>query len=95
MQTELEYRTLIELFNESLRKIKSLDKECLEIIRTERQESLSFGQLKTRAEDFALWLIQDRNIQISDKVAVLGKKPCGLGRGFLGDYLSRCCSCID
>ena len=33
MQTELEYRTLIDLFNGSLAKIKSLDKECLEIIR--------------------------------------------------------------
>jgi len=73
MQTELEYRTLIDLFNGSLSKIKSLDKECLEIIRAERQESLAFGQLKTKAQDFALWLIQDRDIHIDDKVAVLGK----------------------
>jgi long-chain acyl-CoA synthetase len=73
MQTELEYRTLIELFNGSLSKIKSLDKECLEIIRAERRESLTFGQLKTKAQDFALWLIQDRDIHIDDKVAVLGK----------------------
>ena len=73
MQTELEYRTLIELFNGSLAKIESLDKECLEIIRAERRESLAFGQLKTRARDFALWLIQDRDIHIKDKVAVLGK----------------------
>ncbi len=73
MQTELEYRTLIDLFNESLLKIKSLDKECLEIIRAERRENLTFGQLKTRAQDFALWLIQARDIHINDKVAVLGK----------------------
>ena len=73
MQTELEYRTLIDLFIESLSKIKSLDKECLEIIRAERQESLTFGQLKTKAQDFALWLIQDRDIRVKDKVAVLGK----------------------
>ena len=73
MRTELEYRTLIELFNGSLSKIKSLDKECLEIIRAERQESLTFGQLKTKAQDFALWLIQDRDIRVKDKVAVLGK----------------------
>ena len=72
MQTELEYRTLIDLFNGSLSKIKSLDKEYLEIIRAERRESLTFGQLRTRAQDFALWLIQDRDIQIKDKVAVLG-----------------------
>ncbi len=73
MQTELEYRTLIDLFNGSLSKIKSLDKECLEIIRAERRESLTFGQLKTRARDFALWLIRDRDIHVKDKVAVLGK----------------------
>ncbi len=73
MQTELEYRTLIDLFNGSLSKIKPLDKECLEIIRAERQESLTFGQLKTKAQDFALWLIQDRDIHVKDKVAVLGK----------------------
>jgi len=73
MRTELEYRNLIDLFNESLRKIKSLDKECLEIIRAERRENLTFGQLQTRAQDFALWLIQDRDIHINDKVAVLGK----------------------
>jgi len=73
MQTELEYQTLIDLFNGSLSKIKSLDKECLEIIRAERQESLTFGQLKTKAQDFALWLIQDRDIRVKDKVAVLGK----------------------
>jgi long-chain acyl-CoA synthetase len=73
MQTELKYRNLIELFNESLSKITSLDKECLEIIRPERREVLTFGQLQTRARDFALWLIQDRGIQINDKIAVLGK----------------------
>jgi len=73
MQTELEYRTLIELFNGSFAKIESLDKECLEIIRAECKESLTFGQLKTKAQDFALWLIRDRDIHIKDKVAILGK----------------------
>jgi len=73
MQTGLEYRNLIELFNESFAKIESLDKECLEIIRAERRESITFGQLKTRAQDFALWLIKDRDIHVKDKVAVLGK----------------------
>ncbi len=73
MQTELEYRTLIDFFNGSLSKIKSLDKKCLEIIRAERKESLTFGQLKTKARDFALWLIQERDIRVKDKVAVLGK----------------------
>ena len=73
MQAELEYRNLIELFNGSLGKIKSLDKDCLEIIRPERREVLTFGQLQIRAKEFALWLIQDRGISVNDKVAVLGK----------------------
>jgi len=73
MQIQPEFQTLIDLFNKSLSRIKSLDKECLEIIRTERKEKLTFEQLKTRARDFALWLIQARDIRIKDKVAILGK----------------------
>jgi long-chain acyl-CoA synthetase len=70
---QLEFRNLIDLFNESLSRIESLDKVCLEIIRAERQETLTFKQLKTRAQDFALWLIKDRDIHVKDKVAILGK----------------------
>ena len=73
MQTELKFRTLIDLFNESLAEIKFLDKKCLEIIRADREESLTFGQLKGGARDFAGWLISSQNIQIGDKIAILGK----------------------
>jgi len=73
MQIHHEFENLIDLFNKSLSKIKSLDKQCLEIIRTEREEKLTYEQLKTRAQDFALWLIQARDIRIKDKVAILGK----------------------
>jgi acyl-CoA synthetase (AMP-forming)/AMP-acid ligase II len=73
MQIQPEFETLIDLFNKSLSRIKLLDKQCLEIIRTEREEKLTFEQLKTRAQDFALWLIQARDIRIKDKVAILGK----------------------
>ncbi len=73
MQTELKFRTLIDVFNESLAEIKSLDKKCLEIIRADREESLTFGQLKARARDFAVWLIQSQGIRIADKIAILGK----------------------
>ncbi|HUU17444.1 MAG TPA: AMP-binding protein [Sedimentisphaerales bacterium] len=73
MQIQLEFRNLIDLFNESLAPMESLDKECLEIIRAERQETLTFEQLKTRAQDFALWLIKDRDIHVKDKVVILGK----------------------
>jgi long-chain acyl-CoA synthetase len=73
MQTELKHRTLIDIFNESLAGIKSLDKKCLEIIRVDREESLTFGQLKAGARDFAVWLIRSEGIRIGDKIAILGK----------------------
>jgi long-chain acyl-CoA synthetase len=73
MQTEVKFRTLIDVFNESLAEIESLDKKCLEIIRADREEILSFRQLKVGARDFALWLIQSQNIRIGDKIAILGK----------------------
>ena len=73
MQIQLEFQSLIDLFNKSLSRVKRLDKECLEIIRTEREEKLTFEQLRTRSQDFALWLIQARDIRIKDKVAILGK----------------------
>jgi len=73
MQTESKFRTLIDVFNESLAEMKSLDKICLEIIRADREETLTFGQLKTRARDFAVWLIQSQNIHIGDKIAIVGK----------------------
>jgi len=88
MQTELEYQTLIDFFNESLSKIKSLDKECLEIIRAERSEKLTFGQLKTKARDFALWLVQAGEVRIKDKVAVLGKNCADWDVAFWGIILA-------
>jgi long-chain acyl-CoA synthetase len=73
MQTEVKFRTLIDVFNESLAEIESLDKICLEIIRADRQETLTFGQLKAGARDFAVWLIRSEGIRIGDKIAILGK----------------------
>jgi len=73
MQAELKYRTLIDLFNESLSNIEQLDKQCLEIIRADRTESLTFGQLRARARDFAVWLIQSAGIRVGDRIAIIGK----------------------
>jgi len=64
---------LIDVFNESLAEIKSLDKKCLEIIRADREESLTFEQLKGKSLDFAVWLIQSQGIRVGDKIAILGK----------------------
>ncbi|MBL7189973.1 MAG: AMP-binding protein [Phycisphaerae bacterium] len=73
MQTEPKFRTLIDLFNESLVGIERMDKECLTIVRSDRQESLTFEQLKVKARDFAVWLIRSAGIQIGDRVAILGE----------------------
>ncbi len=73
MQTKLKFRTLIELFNESVSRVKQPDKEYLEIVRKEREEKLTFESLKTRAEEFALWLIHARGVRIKDRIAILGK----------------------
>ena len=73
MKTQFRFQTLIDLFNESLTKIEPQGKVCLEIVRTERQEKLTFRQLKTRSQSFALWLIQNQNIRPKDKIAILGK----------------------
>jgi hypothetical protein len=50
METALKYRNLIELFNQSLAAVTDLDKLCVEILRADRHETLTFGQLR-RASD--------------------------------------------
>ena len=73
MQTELKFRTLIDLFNVSLANMERLDKECLQIVRADRQESLTFEQLRIGVREFAVWLIRSGGIEIGDKVVVLGR----------------------
>jgi len=87
MQTELKFRTLIDLFNESLAKIERLDKECVEIVRADRQESLTFGQLRARAREFAVWLVRSGGIEVGDKVAVLGRNRADWDVAFWGVVL--------
>ena len=72
MRIEPKFRTLIDLFNESLAGIERLDKACLEIVRSDRQESLTFEQLRVRARDFAVWLVRSAGIRVGDRVAILG-----------------------
>lgn len=83
----LRYENLIVFFNESLEREIS-HKNCLEIIRTQRQESLTFGQLRTRAGEFAIYLIQKKNIQIKDKIAILGKNQADWSVAFWGVILA-------
>jgi long-chain acyl-CoA synthetase len=87
METEPAFQNLIEFFNRSLLQMEP-DKPCLEIVRADRQELLTFEQLKTRAQDFALWLIQDRGISIGDKIAILGKNRADWDVALWGIILS-------
>ena len=73
MQTEPKFRTLIDLFNESLATVERPDKQCLEIIRSHWQEAVTFEQLRAKARDFAVWLLRSAGIRIGDRVAILGK----------------------
>jgi len=65
-----------------------LDKICLEIIRRERTEVLTFRALKERAEDFARYLIEKKGIQIGDKIAILGKNRADWDIAFWGVVLT-------
>ncbi len=87
METELAFQNLIEFFNRSLLQMEP-DKPCLEIVRADRQEILTFEQLKSRAQDFALWLIRDRGIGAGDKVAILGKNRADWGVALWGIILA-------
>ena len=88
MQTQLKYRTLIDVFNGSLAKVESPEKVCLEILRMQRQEKITFGQLKARAQDFALWLYGAKDIRVNDKVAILGKNRVDWDVAFWGTILA-------
>lgn len=85
------YRNLIDFFIGCLLKIDFLnlsDKNCLEIIRKERTEALTFRQLKEGVEDFARYLIEKKNIQIKDRVAILGKNWIDWDIAFWGVILT-------
>jgi long-chain acyl-CoA synthetase len=73
METALQYRNLIELFHRSLASVASLDKTCVEIVRTDRRETLTFGQLQDRAGAFATSLLREGVFNPGDKVALVSK----------------------
>jgi len=82
------FRTLIELFNQLLARAELAEKDCLQIVRTDCQEQLTFGQLGDRARDFAVYIARNKNIQIGDKVAVLGRNRADWDVAFWGIILS-------
>lgn len=88
MQTQLMARTLIDFFNESLSGIESPQRPCLEIVRTEREEHLTFERLRISARNFALWLVHAARIQPADKVAILGKNRADWDAALWGTILA-------
>lgn len=82
------FRTLIELFNRTLTRAGLAEKDCLQIVRTDREEQLTFGQLCSEARDFAVHLVRNKNIQIGDKIALLGNNCADWDIAFWGIVLA-------
>ncbi len=73
MEARLKYGTLPELFYQSLENHPRPHKELLEVLRTNRCERLTFGELRKKAIEFAMYLVQKRGLRPGDKAAILGK----------------------
>jgi len=73
METALKHRNLIELFERSLAALVDPDKVCLEIVRPDRHETLTFGQLRDRSAAFAAWLLRQSGLSRGNKIALVGK----------------------
>jgi long-chain acyl-CoA synthetase len=88
METDLMYRNLIELFNQSLAKVTPADKICLEVLRADRHETLTFRDLKAQAELFATWLIRESGLGRGDKVAIVSKNRAEWDMALWGTILA-------
>ncbi len=88
METMLQSRNLIELFNQSLTKLADPDKICVEVIRADRHETLTFGQLNDRAGTFAAWLMRESGLAPGDKVALVSRNRADWDIAFWGTILA-------
>jgi long-chain acyl-CoA synthetase len=68
--------------------VTDLDKLCVEILRTDRHETLTFRQLQTRSTAFATWLIRASGLGRGDKVAVLSKNRTDFDVALWGTMLA-------
>jgi long-chain acyl-CoA synthetase len=73
METAPSYRNLIELFNQSLARVSPPDKICVEIIRADRHEVLTYRELKARTDIFATWLLRESGLGRGDKIALVSR----------------------
>ncbi|MCU0916359.1 MAG: AMP-binding protein, partial [Planctomycetes bacterium] len=88
METALKYPNLIELFNQSLAAVTDRNKTCVEIIRPDRHEMLTFGQLQEQVGAFATWLLRDSGLGRGDKVAILSKNRTDFDVALWGTILA-------
>jgi long-chain acyl-CoA synthetase len=88
METLLQCRNLIELFRQSLARVTSPEKVCVEIIRADRHETLTFGGLKSRVEIFATWLLHESGLVRGDKIALVSKNRADWDVAFWGTILA-------
>ena len=73
MEFVLRHRNLTDLFEHSMATVAVAEKPCVEIIRADRHETLTFGQLDRRARDFARRLTEEKAVAIGAKVALVSK----------------------
>jgi long-chain acyl-CoA synthetase len=73
MEITLRHRNLTDLFEKSMSAATPPEKVCVEIIRADRRETLTFGQLRHRARAFARRLTENEGIGVHDRVALVSK----------------------
>ncbi len=89
METALTYRNLIELFHRSLAAVTDPDKLAVEILRSDRHETLTFRQLREQVQTFATWLLRQSGLHPGDKVALLSKNRTDFDVALWGTILAR------
>jgi long-chain acyl-CoA synthetase len=88
METTLQYRNLIELFHRSLTRVADPDKLAVEILRTDRHETLTFRELRERTQIFATWLLGESGLRRGDKVAIVSKNRTDFDVALWGTILA-------
>ncbi len=73
MDTDLHLRSLAGLFAESAGRAELAGKVCTEILRIDRTERITYGELAAKATGFARWLMESAGIDIGEHVAIIGK----------------------
>ena len=81
-------RNLADLFTHSVSAVNSPEKLCVEIIRADRHETLTFGQLTSRTQSFVYQLTQKVRIGPRDKVALVSKNRADWDTAFWGVVLA-------